>query len=265
MTPKMRKVAIMAAKKSGRMLLREFEGFNRQTIKLKSHHEILTNCDLMSEKIIINEIKKEFSGHAILSEEAGDNKKKSDYLWIIDPIDGTTNFSMHNPLFSVSIGLAHKGKIVFGVIYAPFLKEMYIAEAGKGAFLRKEKGSKAIKKKIKVSTIKSGKVLNAFCHGNRVKDVKKAIKYYGKQKLGGFDCRQMGSAAIELAFVACGRIESIVIPGAHAWDVAAGILLVREAGGKVTDFKGKKWSLKSADMAASNGKVHKDLIKTLKA
>ena len=140
-------------------------------------------------------------------------------------------------------------------VHCPSWTRSWIAEFGKGAKLNG--------KKIKPSKVKTGKVLNAFCHSTNPKDIKKAIKYYSYQKLHDFDCRQMGSAAIELAFVASGRIESIMIPGANAWDVSAGALLVREAGGRVTDFSGKKWSLDSRDIFASNGLVHSRLLKVI--
>ena len=256
MDNKIKNTAIAAAKKAGKLALKEYKNFNRAAVMLKSRHEILTKVDLASEKIIINEIKSNFPEHRILSEEAGQTKNMSDYLWIVDPIDGTTNFSMHNPIWSISIALAFKNETIFGVIYAPCLGELYIAEKGKGAKLNN--------KKISVSKIKDGKVLNAFCHSSRKKDIKKAIKYFSYQKLHGMDCRQMGSAAIELAYVACGRIESIVIPGANSWDVAAGALLVREAGGMVTDFSGKDWQLDSKDIVASNGLVYKDVLSVVK-
>ncbi len=256
MQAEFKNIAVKIAKKTGKELLKDFNKFERSKIKLKSHHEILTHADLKSEKMIIREIKKNFPNHQILSEESGDNNKKSDYLWIIDPIDGTTNFSIHNPLWAISVGLAYKGEIVLGVVYAPALDEMFFVEKNKGAFLNG--------KKIKVSNIKTGKIINAYCHGNRERDIKRALNYYRTQKLNELDCRQLGSASIELAYVAAGRIESIVIPGAHPWDVASGILLVREAGGKVTDFQGKKWTLNSYDMAASNGKVHSGILKVLK-
>ncbi|HMB65985.1 MAG TPA: inositol monophosphatase family protein, partial [Patescibacteria group bacterium] len=118
-------------------------------------------------------------------------------------------------------------------------------------------------RKMGVSEISEGKVLNTFCHGSKEKDIKRAVNYHKKQKLNDFDCRQLGSAAIELAFVAAGRTESIVIPGAHPWDVAAGVLLVREAGGKVTDSQGRDWNLKSRDMLASNGLIYKQLLRSL--
>lgn len=251
-----KKVAVEAAKLSAKKLTKIYEKFSRADIKMKSSHEIITEADLLSEKIIIKEIKRNFPDHKILSEESGNDDKKSDYLWIIDPIDGTTNFSMKNPIWAISIGLAYKNEIILGVVYAPILDELYVAEKNKGAFLNN--------KKIQRSKIKTGKVLNTFCHGSDVKSIKRAVKYYSKQKLANFDCRQMGSASVELAFVAGGRTESLTIPGAHSWDVAAGILLVREAGGKVTDFSGKKWNLKSKDMIASNSLVHRQILDTVK-
>jgi myo-inositol-1(or 4)-monophosphatase len=254
---KYQKVALEVAKKSGKILIQKYDNFNRGDVKLKSAHEIVTKYDLLSEEIILAGIKKNFPDHAIFSEEKGDNNKKSDYLWLVDPIDGTTNFSMHNPIWSISIALAHKGEIIMGLVYAPILKETFMASKGKGAFMNGEK--------LKVSNISSGKVLNAFCHGSKIKDIKRAIKYYTKQKLNHLDCRQMGSAAIEMSYVASGRIESIAIPGVNSYDVGAGVLMVREAGGVVTNFKGKRWDLKSRDILASTKKVHRELLKTLKS
>ncbi len=260
---KIKKIAIGAVKKSGKILLREYKSFDRVTIKLKSHHEILTRADLLSEEIIINEIKENFPTHGILSEEKGRMEGASDYLWIIDPVDGTTNFSMHNPLWSISLAVAFKNEIILGIVYAPVLNELYIGELGRGAKLVSSVTPFRTGKKIKASNIKGGKVLNTFCHGREEKYVRKAIKYYSYQKLNALDCRQLGSAALELAYVACGRIESIMIPGVNSWDVAAGVLLVREAGGWVTDFSGQEWSLDSVDMLASNGKVHREILKVI--
>jgi len=253
---KFQKVAETAVKKSGKFLIEKYNKFNRADIKLKSAHEIVTKYDLLSEKIILDEIKKNFPEHAIFSEEKGKNNKKSDYLWLIDPIDGTTNFSMHNPIWCISIALIYQGEIIMGVVYAPILNELYTASKGKGALMNG--------KKIKVSNIKSGKVLNTFCHGNQIKDIKRAIKYYTQQKLNHLDCRQLGSAALELSYVASGRIESIAIPGVNSYDVGAGILIVHEAGGQITDFKGKDWNIKSRDVLATNNKVHNILLVNLK-
>jgi myo-inositol-1(or 4)-monophosphatase len=249
------KVAQKVAQKAGKMIIPKYNQFNRGDVQLKSAHEIVTKYDVLSEKIILKEIKKEFPEHSIFSEEKGKNSKKSDYLWLVDPIDGTTNFSMHNPLWSISIALAYRGEIVMGLVYAPVLKEVFIAIKGQGAFRNGQK--------IKVSNINSGKIINTFCHGNKIKDIKRAIKYYTKQKINHLDCRQLGSAAIELSYVACGRIESIAIPGVNAYDVGAGSLMVKEAGGNVSDFKGKNWNLKSKDILASNKKVYGKLLKVL--
>lgn len=262
MDEQIKKVALSAARQSGQMLIKEYARFNRFDVQLKSHHEVLTKADLMSQEIIIREIKKYFPGHGIISEEQAAAKNYSDlpaqagYVWYIDPIDGTTNFTMHNPLWSISLGLAKQDKLIFGLVYAPMLEEMYLAGAGSGAELNG--------RPIAVSTIKTGKVLNTFCHGSKNADIKKALAYWRKQKLNELDCRQMGSAAIELAYVACGRVESFVAPGAKTWDVAAGVLLVREAGGKVTDFKGRDWQLGCPDIAASNGQVHLQILKAIK-
>ncbi|RLC38167.1 inositol monophosphatase [Candidatus Falkowbacteria bacterium] len=255
MINQIKKVATKAIKNAGKIALGEYKNFDRATIKLKAHQEILTKVDLMSEKVIIDEVKKNFPEHSILSEEAGDDNIKSEYLWIIDPIDGTTNFSMHNPLWCVSVGIAYRGEIVLGFIYAPCQNELYTAQKGQGAYLNG--------KKIKVSNIFEGKILNAFCSAREIKHTKKAVRYFSYQKLRGGSCYMLGSAALELGYVAAGRLESMVIPGAHPWDVAAGVLLVREAGGIVSDFKGGEWTLRSENMLASNGKVHREVLKVI--
>jgi len=248
-------IILPAINEAGEMLLEKFKNFDRKEIRLKAKHEIITEYDLLSEKIILNKIKKNFPEHSIVSEEEGESIQNTPWQWVIDPIDGTTNFSIHNPFWSISVALFYKENPVLGIVYAPVLQELYCARQGEGAFLNQ--------KKIKVSEINSGKILNAFCHSRKEEDIKTAIKYFAYQKIHGFDCRQMGSAAIELAFVASGRIESLTIPGANAWDVGAGVLLVQEAGGKVTDFENKNWTLKSKDMVATNQILHEQILKAI--
>lgn len=254
--PNVKTVAISAARKAGIFLLEQFEQFDRATIAIKSPGQIVTQADLGSEKIIIYEIKRNFPDHAILSEESGADGLTSEYLWVVDPLDGTTNFSFHNPLWSISIGLVKNGEIVLGVVYAPKIKELFVAEKGKGATLSG--------KSVRVSSVFPEHSINTFCHGGTRKDIERAMKYATKQKENKIDCRQLGSAAIELAYVASGRVESLFIPGAKAWDVAAGVLLVREAGGWVTDADGEYFTLKSRDVLASNGVVHKNILQTLR-
>jgi len=253
---KIQNIAIGIAKEAGRVLLKEYKTFNRTDVRLKSGHDILTKADLLSEEVILKKINENFPNYNVVSEERGVIKSSSEFCWYVDPLDGTTNFSMHNPLWSISLALAKNNEIIFGLIYAPIINELYLCALGKGATLNN--------KLIFVSRANTKKVLHTYCHGNGLVNIKQAIKYYSCQKINGMDCRQLGSAAIELAYVAAGRVESFVAPGANDWDVAAGVLLVREAGGKVSDFAGKQWQLGSGDIVASNNKTHRQILAVCK-
>lgn len=246
-----------AVQKSGEMLKKYFEKYDRQDTKLKEMSEAVTKYDLLSEEIIINTIRKNFPAHGIVSEERGEIKGYSPYTWYIDPIDGTTNFTMHNPVWCVSLGLACENELVFGAVFSPVSDEMFWAVKDEGVYLNKTK--------IQVSKFnKKGKIIHTFCHGRNPKDIRKMLTYFRTIKLKEWTCRQLGSAAMELAYVASGRVESFVAPGIHDWDIAAGVLLVREAGGKVTDFKGRPWRLGGKNIAASNGLVHGEILRAIK-
>lgn len=261
---KSRAVAILAARKAGAYLLREFKR-GVGSFALKSSHEILTKADKGAERIILPLLKKYTPGYQILSEESGLTKRGSDWLWVVDPLDGTTNFKVHNPLFSVSVALYCKGEPRLGVVYAPYLNELFVAEKGKGATMNG--------KRIHVS--KTGELKRAFltyCYGTHPKHMRAAVELYRYFKMKSVDMRQMGSAAIELSWVAMGRTESIVIPGTHPWDAAAGALIVTEAGGKVTDFQGKPWRFVdkktskisgAVNLLATNGKLHRTVLRHL--
>jgi len=251
----MDKFIIGLSKKAGAEIRKHF---NRDRIvKIKSKSQIVTTADLISEKIILKALRKKFPTHRIISEEAGSNQIKSDFVWSVDPLDGTTNYSIGNPLFAVQLALFYKLKPILSVAYAPVLNELYFAKEGKGAFLNG--------KRMKVSKVKKmDEAIVTYCHGSMEKHLKRAVKVYQKIKLTSLDSRQLGSAALELGFVAAGRTECIIIPGAHSWDVGAGTLMVREAGGKVTDFKGQDWNLNSIDMVGTNGLMHKNILKLLK-
>ena len=256
MLNKIQKIAIKIAKEAGVVLLREYQKYDRADVRLKTRNDILTKADLLSEEIILKRINQYFPNYNILSEERGAIKKSSEFCWYVDPLDGTTNFSIHNPLWSVSLALAKDDEIIFGLVYAPVINELYIANIGKGVILNN--------KPITVSNGDYKKTIHTYCHGGGLFNIKKAIKYYSHQKLNELDCRQLGSAAIELAYIASGRVDSFVAPGANDWDVAAGVLLVREAGGSVTDFSGKSWQLGSGNIVASNKKAHKQILKVIK-
>ena len=249
-----RKIAKEVALKAGQLLKKHFDTFDRsKNVILKSKHNIQTWADRAPEKIILDKIKKSFPDHHILSEETGENRLQSDYFWIIDPLDGTTNYSMHLPAYGVSIALAYKQKIVLGVTYAPGIDELIIAEENKGAYCGQ--------KKLKVSKIKEvDRALLTFCHGSMFHDIKRAVRLYGKFKLKYFDFRQIGCTVVEFNFVASGRTEAIMLPGANLYDVAAGAIIVKEAGGKVTDFKNKEWTIHSNDILATNGLMHQKIL-----
>lgn len=257
-----RTLAITAAKRGGAYLAREFRR-SHEAWKLKSTHEIVTKADTASERIILSLLKKHTPDFQILSEESGLTHHKSEYLWVVDPLDGTTNFTVHNPLFSVSIALYKNGVPLLGVVYAPYLKELFVAEKGKGATLNG--------RKLRVSkTHELKKSFLTYCYGQQHKHMRRAVELYRYFKMKSVDMRQLGSAAIELAWVAAGRTESIIIPGTKPWDAAAGVLLVTEAGGKVTNFFGKAWKFVDSksgkialniDLLATNGRIHSTIIK----
>ena len=259
-------VATEAATEAGEYLLERFREDSLPEAKEKGEHDIVTQADLEAEEIILKKIQKQFPSHQILSEEAGLEKGKGtseSNLWLIDPLDGTTNFSMKNPLFAVSIGLLREGKIVLGIIYCPVLGEMFTSEIGKGTFL--QKGNAKETPSLRVSP--KGRIkesLLMFCHGSEKEDFRNIIEIYPRFKLKARHFRQLGSASLELAYVACGRAEAYMTYGGYPWDLSAGILLVEEAGGMVTTFDGAPWELKSKTLLATNGKIHEEILDTLK-
>ncbi len=251
--------AIRVAKKAGSYLL---QNFRRHPALLKvraTAKELHTRYDKTSDKMIIREIFRKFPIHNLLTEESGFIGRKSSYTWIIDSLDGTTNFSRGNPFFSVSIALAcgeNSGKeLLLGVIYAPFLGELYVAEKGKGAFLNG--------KRIHVSS--RGHFEKSYflsCEGadrSNERIARVNALFHARVK----DLRKLGSAALEMAAVASGRAEAYLTTSMDPWDVAAGILLVEEAGGEVTDFRGEGWGFERTALIASNGIVHDKVLRRL--
>lgn len=245
------------AKKAGKELLKLYADFDRSRISFKGTHEIVTRADQISENMILSAIRKKFPTHHILSEESGmDAREKSEYLWIVDPLDGTTNFSFHNPFFAVSIALVYKSRIILGAVYAPFMDELYVASGKNPSTLNGKKIHVSSQNKLNTSIL-------TYCHGSDRKSIGHAISIYKKVKTDHFDIRQLGAASLECAYVACGRTEAIVIPGARAWDVAAGTLIVRNSGGRVTDFANHAWNIRSKDFLASNKKTHSKILKII--
>lgn len=242
-------VAIKAAEEAGKILL---EGFNRmRRIEMKGKRDFLTDMDLKAEKRILS-VLRDFP-YSIYSEEMGKEIKKSDYMWVVDPLDGTTNYSIRNPFFDVSIALLRKGEPLLGVVYAPFTKEMFYAEKGKGAYLNG--------KRIQVSKESNiSKLLLVYCHNHDKRNTERLIEAFRRIKPLPLDFNRMRAGALELSFVAAGRLGCYLGCGFQLYDVAAGALLVREAGGKITDFDGKEFGSKSNDILATNGRVHGKIL-----
>ena len=255
------KIGIDIAEKAGKALLKEFR---RDDSSIRGTSKgIKTLFDLLADKIIKREIEKNFPEHSYLTEETGLIDKKSDYLWIIDPLDGTSNFVNHNPFFSVSISLWYKGKPIFGVIEAPALEERYVAILGKGAWVYDLMRNK--KRKALVSDVKDLKNSYwVFCEGGEKRRKRIAnIFYSAYPKVKEY--RKIGSAAIELAWVGTGRADGYVTTKISIWDLAAGMLFVAEAGGKNLHFNGSlyEWkeflSKEGFDFIATNGKIKLNL------
>jgi len=251
------KISKQAAKQAGLFLKKEFFKWKKKNTQYKIHNERVTFCDSQSEEIIFKFIKKYFPNYAVLSEESGQQDKPSDYTWIIDPLDGTTNFTIHHSMFAVSIALLYKNEIVMGVIYNPLLDELYWATKDGGAF----KNNKIIKIS-KTNNLK--KSLITYCHGAGKVNTKKAYKLYERFHSLSHHCRHFGATTLELAMLANGKTEAHMVSGARLWDVAAGVILVKEAGGLVSDWKNKEWNIKSQSLLAANKTIHTICLKELK-
>lgn len=247
--------AISFARKAGVLLLKDFKKVKEYSRRGHSK-AIKTIYDKASENLIKKMISAKYPEHSILSEETGYIEKNPNYLWIVDPLDGTGNFVNGNPLFSVSIAFMENNKLKYGAIYFPVSDETFFAEKGKGAFLNG--------KRIRVSKIdKIEKSYFVTCEGVE-KSKKRKAKLYSTIISKAIDIRKLGSGSLECAWVACGRAEAYLTFKVPPWDVAAGVLLVGEAGGKVSDFKGNEWSLRKCDFLASNSLIHEKILKLVR-
>lgn len=252
----MLELAIQAAREAG-AIIQDF-ATHRFDIIHKGRINLVTEADLASEKHIKELIATHHPTHKILAEESGiSHHEDADYCWIIDPLDGTTNFAHGFPCYSVSIGLEHKGEMVAGVIYDPSREELFAAERGAGATLNGEK--------IRVSEIadlEKSLLVTGFPYDvrERMSFYMPAWKAFLAQAQG---VRRLGSAAIDLAYVACGRLDGFWEWGLNPWDCAAGWLLIEEAGGKLTKTDGRPFEMTKPDMLATNSLLHEQMIAVL--
>jgi len=244
------------ARKAGDVLIKHF----RQDYSLFSLRstakEASVRYDKDVDRLIIAEIKRHYPHHSLLTEESGFLQGDPDWLWIVDSLDGTGNFANFNPFFSVCIALMHKSELLLGTMYAPAINEFYFAEKGKGAYLN---GGR-----IRVSDITDLSQSYIFhCEGGE-KDRSKTGKIISRVYPHVMDMRKLGSAGLEIAWVATGRGEAYFTTKIEPWDVAPGVLLIQEAGGEVSDFHGDSWKLQRSDLLFSNGKVHQELLDLIK-
>jgi myo-inositol-1(or 4)-monophosphatase len=236
-----------------------FEHIGNKEISYKSKKNLVTNIDIKIEKFIKQKIKQKYPNHNIISEESEKINNKSDYTWIIDPIDGTTNYAHNNPFFCISIALAKKNNITFASVYSPFFNEHFYSELQKGAFLNN--------KKIHVSNIKEMNKAMIYYHVGYRKNLNYNLKIE-KTLIKNFErVRAFGSLALETCYVAAGRGEAVLrfSNGANIWDYAAAALILKEAGGKVTDLKNKKITkMQASNFLGTNSFFHDQLINLIK-
>ena len=251
----MLKTTLINAVKAGASELTRF--FNKSfTVSNKQGiNNLVTEADHASEKAILELIKKEFPDHYILSEEAGEIIQDSNYKWIIDPIDGTVNFAHGIPICCVSIAIEHRGEIILASVFNPNLNELFFAEKGEGAMLNE----KTIKVSEKINVINACLVTGfPYTYLDMPNGPLQVFERFIRK---GVPVRRLGSAAIDLCWVAAGRFDGFYEHKLEAWDSAAGYLIVEEAGGRVTDFKGNKFSPYQPHVLATNGNIHDEMLK----
>jgi myo-inositol-1(or 4)-monophosphatase len=250
-------LAIDAALEAGNLLKKNVGKVKQIEYKGGNATNLVTEIDKKSEEIIIGKIKQKYPDHDFLGEESGYAKVTSEFRWIIDPLDGTTNYAHGLPIFSVTIGLEYKGEIILGVVYNPSLDEMFTAEKGKGAYLNKRP----------IAVSKTGKLIESLVVTGFPYTVNEnpepEITHFRNFIVESQAVRRLGSAAIDLAYVACGRFDGFWEGTLNAWDMSAGVLLVTEAGGMWTDYQGKPSSVYNKHVLTSNGLIHDEMLRVL--
>lgn len=219
---------------------------------------MVTEMDLLAEKVIVSEIRKRYPDHSLLAEEKTDLRGDSPYRWVIDPLDGTTNYAHGYPVFSVSIALEKAGEVILGVVYDPTRDELFVGKKGKGARLNGRKIHVSSTPKLSECLLATG-----FPYDIR-ETAADNFDHFRNFALRAHAVRRAGSAALDLCYVAAGRFDGFWEMKLGPWDLAAGSLMVREAGGKVTDFLGTPLVLDGKYVLASNGKIHREMIQLLK-
>lgn len=251
-------IAIRAANRAGDFIAKAFADRDRFVSQLKNPNDYVTNIDQKAEIIIIDTIKASYPDHAIIAEESG-SQGDSETVWVIDPLDGTANFINGIPHFSVSIAVRHKGKTVAAVVFDPIKDEMFSAAEGQGAQLNNTRLRVSSKRKLDEALLATG-----FPFRNHEK-LDEYMQYFSTLLPLCSDMRRAGSAALDLAYVAAGRVDGFWEFGLSDWDTAAGLMLVKEAGGLSGDIKGNPHANNSKSVLAANPHVFKHFIQSVKS
>ncbi|MGB7650797.1 MAG: inositol monophosphatase family protein [Gallionella sp.] len=249
-------IAVKAARRAGNLIYRSTDKIDHLTITKKSHADFVSEVDRAAEQVIMETLLEAYPSHAILAEESGAHGE-SEYLWIIDPLDGTTNFLHGFPQFAVSIALEHKGVLTQAVIYDPVRNELFTATRGQGAYLNDKRIRVSKRLHMADALIGTGFPYSNFQHIDAYMAILKDVM----QKSSGL--RRPGSAALDLAWMAAGRYDGFFETGLKAWDIAAGCLLITEAGGMVSDLVGKDSYIKTGHICAGNPEIHPQLLKLM--
>src|SRR3984885_14547022 len=221
--------------------------------ELKGENDLVTEADRASERLIVERLRSYFPTHSVMAEEGGGHEESSEYRWYVDPLDGTTNFAHGFPMFNVTLALERAGELIAGVIYHPIHEEMFTAEAGGGAYLNSHRIHVS-----KVSRVEDVLVATGFPSRKRHENVN--VHFYYQLAMMSHGVRRAGAAALDLAYVACGRLDAFWEFGLNPWDMAAGVLLVREAGGTVSDMHGGPFDLRGKHVLADNTLVHEETV-----
>ena len=251
-------IAKRAALSASRILLRHFDNLERLSVTAKQRNDFVSEADVQAEQEIIQTLRKTYPNHGILAEESGEQHGHDDYQWVIDPLDGTTNFLHGIPHFAISIGFRHKNRLEAGLVYDPIRQEMFTASRGAGAQMND--------RRMRVSNIPQmdNALLGTgfpFCHPQHQPAY---LNFFGSLFGKCVEVRRAGAASLDLAYVASGRLDGYWEFGLKEWDIAAGALLVQEAGGLVSDFVGGNDFMKSGNIVAGNPKVFKALLQEMR-
>lgn len=251
----MLKQTLIAATEAGAKIIKEYFDKSFTISNKEGINNLVTEVDHKSEVAIIDVIKANFPNHFILSEEAGALEQESEYKWIIDPIDGTVNYANGIPICCVSIGIEKAGKMVMGAVYNPFINEFYFAEKGQGATLNDKKINVTTRTEVIKSCLVTGFPYTYLDEENG------PLQVFEKFIRKGIPVRRLGSAAIDLCWVAAGRFDGFYEHKLSAWDSAAGFIIVEEAGGKVTNLKGEPYNPYQPGLIATNGLIHSEMVR----